>query len=104
MRLHDPLVSRYHTQVFPSGDASPEGAEESTQLGTDVFISTARRKPAESGSGAAPTCCAVDDARARMRRKLQTDVGKETYRRRKAVVEPVFGQVKEARGFRRFLL
>ncbi len=27
-----------------------------------------------------------------------------TYARRKAVVEPVFGQIKEARGFRRFLL
>jgi len=39
-----------------------------------------------------------------MRRKLQSAVGRETYRRRKAVVEPVFGQVKEARGFRRFLL
>jgi hypothetical protein len=39
-----------------------------------------------------------------MHRKLQTVAGKATYRRRKAVVEPVFGQLKEARGFRRFLL
>ena len=27
-----------------------------------------------------------------------------TYRKRKQTVEPVFGQIKEARGFRRFLL
>jgi hypothetical protein len=37
-----------------------------------------------------------------MRDKLATDTGKATYRLRKSVVEPVFGQIKEARGFRRF--
>ena len=40
----------------------------------------------------------------RMRRKLQTKVGAAIYSKRKTVVEPVFGQIKEARGFRRFLL
>ena len=40
----------------------------------------------------------------RMRRKLQTKVGAAIYAKRKAVVEPVFGQIKQARGFRQFLL
>jgi transposase len=41
----------------------------------------------------------------RMREKLQEGTeGEALYRRRKAIVEPVFGQLKEARGFRRFLL
>ena len=40
----------------------------------------------------------------RMRRKLQTKVGKAVYAARKCVVEPVFGQIKQARGFRQFLL
>ena len=40
----------------------------------------------------------------RMRRKLQTKAGAAIYSTRKTVVEPVFGQIKEARGFRRFLL
>jgi hypothetical protein len=40
----------------------------------------------------------------RMRRKLQTKVGAAIYCRRKTVVEPVFGQIKQARGFRQFLL
>jgi transposase len=40
----------------------------------------------------------------RMRRKLQTKKGAAIYSIRKTVVEPVFGQIKEARGFRRFLL
>jgi len=40
----------------------------------------------------------------RMRRKLQTKMGGAIYSTRKAVVEPVFGQIKQARGFRQFLL
>jgi len=40
----------------------------------------------------------------RMRRKLKTQAGKAVYAARKSIVEPVFGQIKQARGFRRFLL
>ena len=40
----------------------------------------------------------------RMRRKLQTKAGAAIYAARKAIVEPVFGQIKQARGFRRFSL
>ena len=40
----------------------------------------------------------------RMKRKLQTQVGRRIYARRKAIVEPVFGQIKQVRGFRQFLL
>jgi transposase len=40
----------------------------------------------------------------RMKRKLKTKVGKAVYAARKCVVEPVFGHIKQARGFRQFLL
>jgi transposase len=40
----------------------------------------------------------------RMRRKLKTKAGKLVYAARKTIVEPVFGQIKQARGFRQFLL
>jgi transposase len=40
----------------------------------------------------------------RMRRKLKTKAGKAVYAARKAIVEPVFGQIKHARGFRQFRL
>jgi hypothetical protein len=40
----------------------------------------------------------------RMKRKLMTRVGQTIYARRKSIVEPVFGQIKQAQGFRRFLL
>ena len=39
-----------------------------------------------------------------MRKKLNSAAGKAIYKYRKAVVEPVFGQIKERRGLRRFLL
>jgi hypothetical protein len=76
------------------------------QLGTEAYISTRRRKhgsddedePSEEPSTAAAA------ARSRMQAKLSTDEGRRAYARRKATVEPVFGQIKEARRFRRFLL
>ena len=40
----------------------------------------------------------------RMRRTLRTKRGRRLYARRKAIVEPVFGQIKQGRGFRQFLL
>ena len=39
-----------------------------------------------------------------MKRKLQTRAGRAIYAARKTIVEPLFGQIKEARGFRHFLL
>ena len=41
---------------------------------------------------------------ARMRRTLRTTRGRRLYAQRKAIVEPVFGQVKQGRGYRQFLL
>ena len=43
-------------------------------------------------------------ARDRMRRKLQTKRGRQRYALRMQTVEPVFGQIKQCRGFRQFLL
>ena len=39
-----------------------------------------------------------------MREKLATDEGKKIYRKRQETVEPVFGIIKAAMGFRQFLL
>jgi hypothetical protein len=51
--------------------------------------------------GRRPTGLSVAD---RMRRTLRTTRGRRLYARRKAIVEPVFGQIKQGRGFRQFLL
>ncbi len=37
-----------------------------------------------------------------MRHKLRTEAGQAIYKMRKAIVEPVLGQTKERRVFRRF--
>ncbi|GAH53605.1 unnamed protein product [marine sediment metagenome] len=39
-----------------------------------------------------------------MARKLRTKRGRETYSKRKSIVEPVFGQIKRTRGFVQFSL
>jgi len=69
------------------------------------FIATGKQKHGESHQpcqrGPLPKGATRVD---RMKRKLQTKVGKAVYAARKWVVEPVFGQIKQARGFRQFLL
>jgi transposase len=88
-----------------AGYWDPTAPDACAALGTDVYISTRRRKHGESASAVAEAAD-VEDAgpRQQMRQKLSTDEGRKIYARRKAVVEPVFGQTKEGRGFRRFLL
>src|SRR5713101_7431179 len=69
------------------------------------FIATGKQKHGEhrlpAKRGTLPKGATQVD---RMKRKLQTKVGKAVYAARKCVVEPVFGQIKQARGFRQFLL
>jgi transposase len=79
------------------------GAIES--LGIEAFIPPDRQKhgksPPAAPRGRIPKSLSVSD---RMRRKLQTQRGRAIYGKRKETVEPVFGQIKQARGFRQFLL
>ena len=71
----------------------------------DAYIATRKQKhgerPGHCPRGPLPkTATRVD----RMTRKLQTKTGAAVYAARKAIVEPVIGQIKHARGFRQFLL
>jgi transposase len=88
-----------------SGYFSQENVQALERRGVDGFLATGRQKhgeePTPAPRGRIPDDATVKD---RMRRKLQTKKGRETYARRKSSVEPVFGQIKDARGFRRFLL
>ena len=67
------------------------------------FIATERQKHGEYKEpcprGPLPAGASRVD---RMRRKLKTKAGRAVYAARKTIVEPVFGQVKHARGFRQF--
>jgi transposase len=68
----------------------------------DLYIPPDRQKHGqipEETSGPAPSDASAID---RMRHKLRTPEGRAVYKMRKAIVEPVFGQIKDVRGFRRF--
>ncbi|MGH9434035.1 MAG: IS1182 family transposase [Terriglobia bacterium] len=72
--------------------------------GIDLWVAPDRPKHdciVPAATGPPPPGSSVAEA---MRHKLRTPEGRAVYRMRKAVVEPVFGQIKEGRGFRRFLL
>jgi hypothetical protein len=69
------------------------------------YIATGKSKHGEHRQACKPGPLPKGATRVdRMKRKLQTKVGKAVYAARKCVVEPVFGQIKQARGFRQFLL
>ena len=86
---------------YYSGDA----VEALTSMGIDVYIPPDKvrhsRKLPAAPRGRIPKDLSATD---RMRRKLLTKKGRRYYGLRKQVVEPVFGQIKQGRGFRQFLL
>jgi transposase len=70
-----------------------------------AYVSTGKQKHGEYRESSKPGPLPAGATRVdRMKRKLQTQAGKAVYAARKCVVEPVFGQIKQARGFRQFLL
>ena len=78
-------------------------AIEATEI--DAYISTRKQKhgerPGPCPRGPLPTDATRTD---RMTRKVQRQAGAAMYAARKKIVEPVIGQIKQARGFRQFLL
>jgi hypothetical protein len=70
----------------------------------DLLVAPDRQKHAEEVPCATGPPRAEAGVAEQMRHKLRTPEGRAVYKMRKAVVEPVFGQIKEGRGFRRFLL
>jgi transposase len=88
-----------------SGYCSEENLTLLEKKPVDVYIATGRQKHGEKvircKRGPLPKGATKVD---KMRRKLQTKAGAAVYAARKAIVEPVFGQIKQARGFRQFLL
>jgi transposase len=91
-----------------SADAGYFSSDEVTKLtaaGIDVYmppdkVHHAFKTPA-APRGRIPQSISVAD---RMRRKLRTKKGRQRYALRQELPGPVFGQIKQARGFRQFLL
>ena len=88
-----------------AGYFSIEAVKDLTASGIDVYMPPDRmqhtdRMPA-APRGRIPKGLSTAE---RMRRTVRTKQGRERYGLRKELVEPVFGQIKQAIGFRQFLL
>ena len=90
------------------GDGTTEAGTDEAVKGVALVMAVSGEKP---GSGTEPGGKAAEQSPAKgpsaaetMQKKLNSEDGKAIYKMRKAVVEPVFGQIKERRGLRRFLL
>ena len=70
--------------------------------GIDAYVASGRER--HHGGGVDPRGRPRTPLRAAMREKLRTADGHAVYARRKCITEPVHGQIKQARGFRQFLL
>jgi transposase len=88
-----------------AGYCSEENLAAMADTTIDAFISTRKQqhgeRPGPCPRGPLPKTATIVD---RMGRKLHTKVGAAVYAARKGIVEPVIGQIKQARGFRQFLL
>jgi transposase len=90
---------------YCSEDNLDKAAEVTEQTGTEFFIATGRRKHDEPAPPAPRGRIPKDaTAKQRMARKLTTKPGRAAYARRKAIVEPVFGQMSTLQKAKQLLL
>lgn len=91
--------------VLDSGYYSEANAAALESRGIDGYIATERLKHNEEIPEAPRGRIPADyTPKQRMARKLRTKKGRATYAKRKGIIEPIFGQVKQVLGFRQFAL
>jgi transposase len=93
------------TVLGDAGYYSEKNAEDLEQRQIDACLATERlkhhEKVASAPQGRIPQGLS---AKQRMARKLRTKKGRELYAKRKGMIEPIFGQLKQVLGFRQFSL
>jgi len=88
-----------------SGFFSQENLQELERRKIDAYVPDAHLgRELNRGVRVRGHAAARHPAQQRMRRKLRSPAGRAVYGRRKAIVEPVLGVLKEQRGMRRFRL
>jgi ElaB/YqjD/DUF883 family membrane-anchored ribosome-binding protein len=110
----EPMVERLKANLrglspkqmsLDNGYYTDENVDFLRREGIDAYIATGRLKhgevPPPAPRGRIPKGLTTKEL---MARKLRTVKGRCTYAKRKEIAEPAIGQIKEARGFRRFLL
>lgn len=87
-----------------AGYWSAQNVSDLERMGIDPYVASERRKHSDRLSPAPRGRPPKDlTPKERMKRKLSTLRGRVTYAWRQILPEPVFGQIKQARGFRQFL-
>jgi transposase len=91
--------------IADAGYYSDDNVQAAADHGLDAHIATGRLKHGEP-PGPAPDGPLPEDATAKqkMARKTKTEPGRAVYARRKAIVEPVFGQLDTTQDARRMLI
>ena len=96
---------RVREVLADSGYCSEANLRKAAKKKIDLYVAAEKTKhnqPAQPAlCGRIPKSATLVE---RMKRKLKTKAGRAIYARRKTIVEPVFGQIKQAQGFRQFLL
>ncbi|HEV2487492.1 MAG TPA: IS1182 family transposase [Terracidiphilus sp.] len=103
-QVEENLGRKPQTASADAGYWSEVNITNASVAGIDLHIATGRDKHQEviaPASGPPPDGATAKEA---MRHKLRTEAGRAVYKMHKAIVEPVFGQIKEQRVFRRFSL
>jgi transposase len=91
--------------LMDSGYYSETNTAELEARGIDTYAATERLKHNEKVASAPRGRIPKDlSAKERMARKLRTKKGRELYAKRKGMIEPIFGQIKQVLGFRQFSL
>jgi hypothetical protein len=86
-----------------AGYSSETNATDLKQRGIEPYLATERLKHHEKVESAPRGRIPKDlSAKQRMARKLRTKKGREMYAKRKGMIEPIFGQLKQVLGFRQF--
>ena len=90
------------TKTADAGYFSAEAVEHPSLQGTNLLVAPSRQK-----HGAGPSPGSIEPTASvaeRMRYRVASEEGRALYKMRKAIVEPVFGHMKECRGLQRVLL
>jgi transposase len=99
------VTEKIEAAAIDSGYYSEENTSYLEGEKIDPYVATERLKHHEKIPVVSEECMPVDlTPKQRMACKLRTKKGRETYARRKGMIEPIFGQIKQVRGFRQFLL
>ncbi len=90
------------TTSADAGYFSKENVENPILATTNLLVPPSRQKHGQelAPGSSAPSASPAD----RMRYKLASPEGRDLYKMRKAIVEPVFGQIKAVRHLRQFLM